>query len=99
LLQELLAGFPFDGDVDKSVAIAAILTVVLRGAFKTAPAFFIRAPETGTGKTYLVMVISTIATGRIAPALVGAEQRRDGEAIDCCGGGGQADRQSQQPDL
>ena len=59
LLTNLLAGFPFETDVDRSVALAASLTLVLRGAFEIAPLFLFLAPELGTGKTYLVFVIST----------------------------------------
>jgi putative DNA primase/helicase len=73
LLCKLLVGFPFVADLDKSVAVSAILTVVLRGAFEIAPLFFFRAPEAGTGKTYLVKVISTIATGRGAASVVGTK--------------------------
>lgn len=69
LLRDLLKGFPFVDEVDEAVAIAAIMTCVLRGAFDTSPLFFINAPEAGTGKSYLVNVISNIATGRDASAL------------------------------
>ena len=72
-LQDLLVGFPFVADVDKSVAIAALMTVVLRGAFEIAPLFFILAPEAGTGKTHLVKVISTTSTGRSAAAVIGTD--------------------------
>ena len=54
------------------------MTVVLRGAFEAAPIFFIRAPEAGTGKTYLVTVIS-ISTGRIAAALIGTPNKEEME--------------------
>jgi len=48
-----------------------VMTPVLRGAFGKAPLFFFVAPESGTGKSYLVTLISVIATGR-PPAAVGA---------------------------
>lgn len=69
LFKELLSGFPFAGEADEATAIAGALTCVLRGAFDIAPLFFINAPEAGTGKSFLVNVISTIATGRDAAAL------------------------------
>ncbi|MDF0521588.1 DNA-primase RepB domain-containing protein [Bradyrhizobium yuanmingense] len=93
-LTEMLEEFPFAGDkadkaanvdtdkapnVDKSVALAAILTTVLRGAFEVAPMFFISAPEAGTGKSYLVKVISTIATGREAVPLAGTRNTEEME--------------------
>ena len=58
LLKDLLSGFPFRDDVDRSVALAAILTVVLRGAFDIAPLFLFLAPESGTGKTFLIRLIA-----------------------------------------
>lgn len=82
-LTELLNEFPFAADkaanVDKSVALAAILTTVLRGAFEVSPLFFISAPEAGTGKSYLVKVIATIATGREAVPLAGTRNTEEME--------------------
>ena len=77
LLTNLLAGFPFETDVDRSVALAASLTVVLRGAFEIAPLFLLLAPESGTGKTYLVFVISTIATGRRAVPIPATDETKE----------------------
>jgi putative DNA primase/helicase len=84
LLTGLLAGFPFvKGDDDKSVAqsvaLAAILTTTLRGAFDVTPLFVFLAPESGTGKTYLVKIISIIATGRDATAVVGCRNPEEME--------------------
>jgi putative DNA primase/helicase len=61
--EELLSEFPFPDAMDRSVALAAIMTCVLRGAFEVAPIFLITAPEAGSGQSYLVLVISTITTG------------------------------------
>jgi len=66
LLTDLLEGFPFKDDVSKSVAVAALMTPVLRGAFEFAPMFLILAPEPGSGKSYLVSVVATLETGRPA---------------------------------
>jgi len=79
LLTDLLAGFPLEEDIDKSVALAAILTVVLRGAFEIAPLFFFLAPEAGTGKTFLIFLIATIATGRRAVPLPGTDDPKEME--------------------
>ena len=68
-LDELLQGFPFVGPVDRSVAMAALLTTVARGAIATSPLFAIRANTPGTGKSYLVDVISILATGRPASVI------------------------------
>jgi len=72
LFTDLLIAFPFKSDVDRSVALAAVLTVILRGAFDTVPLFLFLAPEAGTGKTYLIRLIAAIASGRDVPATVGS---------------------------
>lgn len=65
-LDELLAEFPFVGPADQAVAVAAILTAVVRRSLPTAPLFAFTAPTPGTGKSLLVDLIAAIATG--APA-------------------------------
>jgi putative DNA primase/helicase len=52
---------------------------VLRGAFGNAPLFFFVAPESGTGKSYLVTLISVIATGRPPPAVAGSDNKEEME--------------------
>ena len=69
LYSDLLVGFPFIAELDKSVAIAGILTTVLRGAFDLAPMFLVLAAMAGTGKSHLVDTISNIATGRYCPVI------------------------------
>lgn len=69
IFNDLLEGFPFESDLDRSVAYAAILTTVLRGAFDVSPMFAFFAHAAGTGKSYLVDVISAIATGRHCPVI------------------------------
>src|SRR5262249_12674520 len=69
LLQGLLVNFPFVNDVDHAVALAAILTPVLRGAFDVAPMNLLRAPDVGTGKSFLADLISIIARGRPCPVI------------------------------
>ena len=64
-LEELVTEFPFNNKVSKSVAIAGMMTPVLRGAFRIAPMFLIVAPDPGSGKTYLVILCGVIATGRV----------------------------------
>jgi putative DNA primase/helicase len=75
-LKALMAGFPFVDETALAVALAGAMTPVLRGAFEFSPMFFFRAPESGTGKTFLVAVISMIATGR-APAAASATEDTD----------------------
>jgi putative DNA primase/helicase len=69
LYSDLLSGFPFIEGVDRAVALAASMTVVLRGAFDHAPMFLVLGHEMGTGKSYLVDVIAIIVTGRPCPVL------------------------------
>jgi putative DNA primase/helicase len=79
VLEKLLVEFPFVDGASKSVALAGIMTPVLRGAFGTAPLFFLVAPNSGTGKSYLVKLISIIATGRPAPVLGGSDDPKEME--------------------
>jgi putative DNA primase/helicase len=81
VLKELLKNFPFadDKDVSLSVALAGILTPVLRGQFSVAPLLLFQAPEPGTGKTYLCKTITTIATGREVSGSAAAENKEEME--------------------
>lgn len=63
VLRELLAGFPFATPVDESVAIAALLTAIVRPMVANVPLFLITAPAAGSGKTHLTRVIGRLATG------------------------------------
>lgn len=67
--KELLSTFPFVSDADRSVAIAAILTGVVRHLFPTAPLFGYSAPVAGSGKSLLVDLTSIIVTGQPAAVL------------------------------
>jgi hypothetical protein len=69
LLTDLLTNFPFEHNVDRSVALAAILTTVLRGAFVVVPMNLLRAHDVGNGKSYLADVISVIARGQVCPVI------------------------------
>lgn len=68
ILQEALCDFPFKTDVHKSVALAAMLTSVMRQSVRTAPLFAFSAPCPGTGKSTLADLISVMAIGQSAPA-------------------------------
>jgi putative DNA primase/helicase len=63
-LSSLLDEFPFVADVDRSVALSAMITPIVRGAVAVAPLHVIHASTAGTGKSYLVDTASAIATGR-----------------------------------
>ena len=53
------------------------MTTVLRGAIEVAPMSLVLAPEPGTGKSYLINLCATIATGRIAPAIACSENEEE----------------------
>ena len=69
LWQDLLHEFPFVDEVDRSVAISIAMTFLLRKSLNLSPAFGITSPDFGTGKTYLVDVFSTTATGSTAAVI------------------------------
>jgi hypothetical protein len=69
LLESLLTGFPFDGDVAKSVALSAMITPIVRGAFPVTPMHTSRAPVAGSGKSFLFDIVSALVTGQPMPVI------------------------------
>jgi putative DNA primase/helicase len=69
LLDGLLENFPFVDDASRSVALAALITPIVRGAMQAAPAVVARAPGPGTGKSYLIDLCSVLSTGEMAPVI------------------------------
>ena len=61
LLEGLLTEFHFVALTDKAAALAAIFTAVVRPTLAHAPAFHVRAPVMGSGKTYLCELIGAFA--------------------------------------
>jgi hypothetical protein len=61
LLEDLLAEFHFVAATDKAAALSAIFTAVVRPTLPHAPAFHVRAPVFGSGKTYLCELIGAFA--------------------------------------
>jgi hypothetical protein len=75
VLKDLIGTFPFVTSVDKSVALAAILTVIDRGAMPTAPMFAFTSPVAGSGKSMLVGACSILATGhRLAAGQISSSE-------------------------
>ncbi len=62
-------GFSFAEDADRSVALAAVLTALVRAMFPAAPMFALDAPTAGTGKSLLAETIGLVATGH-KPAMM-----------------------------
>jgi hypothetical protein len=69
VLRKLLKDFPFEEEWHRSVAIAAILTSLVRHLLDKAPAFGIKSPVASSGKSTLADAISFIATGAEAEAI------------------------------
>jgi len=70
VLKEPYSEFQFaDPAMGQSIALAAVLTAVVRRSLRTAPLFAFDAPVMGAGKGLLVKIAALIATGRPAPLL------------------------------
>ncbi len=61
VLEDLLAEFHFVAPSDKAAALSAILTAAVRPSLPHAPAFHVRAPIFGSGKSYLCELIGAFA--------------------------------------
>lgn len=83
LLDDLLSDFPFVTPVDRSVALTAFLTAAIRRSLPTAPMFAFTAPAAGTGKSLLVDLLSTVATGKPAYGFTwSADPHENPKALD-----------------
>ena len=69
LLESLLTGFPFVDDVARAVALSAIMTPIVRGAFPVTPMHASRAPTAGSGKSFLWDIVAAIAIGQLMPVM------------------------------
>ena len=87
-LEMLLADFPFAKmtrpghpalDVAKAVALSALITPIVRGAMTVAPLHAINAHAPGSGKSYLIDVVSMISTGRPCPVITAAPDETETE--------------------
>lgn len=63
VLSQPFRKFCFARPVDRSVALAAILTALVRRMFSSAPLFIIEAPVAGTGKSLFCETLGIIAMG------------------------------------
>jgi hypothetical protein len=79
LIEGLLTEFSFVDEVAKSVALSAIVTPVVRGAFLVAPMHVADAPVAGSGKSYLFDTVSTIATGYRMPVITAGRNEEETE--------------------
>ncbi len=79
LLDDLVSEFPFVSPADRSVALSALITPVVRGAMQVAPMHAFTAPEAGTGKSYVVDLAAALATGEIAPVIAAGRNEEETE--------------------
>lgn len=68
-LDQLLRGFPFVDEESRSVALSALLTVLVRPSLAAAPLHAFDAPTAGTGKSLLADLVGILATGQHPPAM------------------------------
>lgn len=74
LIKDLLSEFCFKDKLDMTVAISALLSAVARMAVGNHPLFIFAAPTAGSGKSFLVDVITLIAFGnRVAVTSAGKD--------------------------
>jgi len=78
-LQQPLRKFPFVAGVDRSVALAGLLTSVIRASLRTAPLFAVTAPAAGTGKTLLAELIGALPTGNTPASITQASKEEEDE--------------------
>lgn len=78
-VETLIDKYPFVAPVDRSVALAAILTCSVRRALNKAPMFALSAPAPGSGKSALVDVASIIVTGSTVPVFAQGENEAEFE--------------------
>lgn len=78
-LKDLISTFPFVTDGDRTVALSAILTALVRRSLPTSPLHGFNAPTAGTGKSMLVDLASLIATARPAPVIAQGKSEEEME--------------------
>jgi hypothetical protein len=79
LLKGLLKEFIFVDDVSRAVALSALITPVVRGAFNVAPMHCAKAPVAGSGKSYLFDVVAAIAIGHSMPVMAAGRNEEETE--------------------
>jgi hypothetical protein len=62
VLEGILTDVQFASECDKAAALSAFLTAVLRPSLTAAPMYHVRAHQIASGKSYLCMLITALAT-------------------------------------
>ncbi len=76
-LKKIYNGFPFENEASLSVAIASVLTALVRRSISSAPIFAFTAPKMGSGKSLLAEMVSLIVTGKRMTAIPQAENEAE----------------------
>jgi hypothetical protein len=69
LLKKAVSTFPFEDAVDRAVALAMLLTTLVRRSLPSAPLFGVTAPSPESGKTLLADFAGILAMGTVCPAM------------------------------
>ncbi len=80
-LLEVIDTIPFEDLVDKSVALALMLTALVRRSLPSAPLGGISASTPGSGKTLLADCVSILCSGSPAPAMTYASTDEEAEKV------------------
>lgn len=64
MIAALLSEFSFAKDTDRAAALSAILTAAIRPSLTVAPMYHYRAPQIGSGKSFLCQITGAFATPR-----------------------------------
>ncbi len=78
-LDTLLEEFPFVDEPARAVALSALITPVVRGAFTCAPMHVARAPVPASGKSYLFDVAAAITFGQPCPVMAAGRTEEETE--------------------
>jgi len=76
-LNALLDEFPFVSAASRASALSALMTPVVRAAFPLAPIHCVRAPSSGSGKSYLCNLVAYLASGARMPVIVKTGKTND----------------------
>jgi putative DNA primase/helicase len=79
LLEDLLVEFPFNFTFSESVALSALVTPIVRGAFSVAPMHALSATAAGSGKSYLADIVASIAIGQPMPVMAAGRTEEETE--------------------
>ncbi|WP_244568039.1 bifunctional DNA primase/polymerase [Bradyrhizobium erythrophlei] len=79
LLEDLLEEFPFDNEISQAVALSALITPVVRGAFMMTPGHSAKAATPSSGKSYLFDIVAAIAIGQYMPVIAAGRNEEETE--------------------